>query len=129
MNYEFKCYQADDLVKLDIFINNEKVEAFTRVVHNDKAYYLGREIVEKLKTLIPKHLFAIPLQAGLGNKIIARENISAVKKDVLAKCYWGDVSRKRKLLQKQKEGNKRMKAIGNVEVPTDTFVKLISRDN
>ena len=129
MNYEFKCYQADDLVKLDIFINNEKVEALTWVVHNDKAYYLWREVVEKLKTLIPKHLFAIPLQAGLGNKIIARENISAVKKDVLAKCYWGDVSRKRKLLQKQKEGKKRMKAIGNVEVPTDTFVKLISRDN
>lgn len=129
MNYEFKCYQADDLVKLDIFINNEKVEALTWIVHNDKAYYLWREVVEKLKTLIPKHLFVIPLQAGLWNKIIARENIAAVKKDVLAKCYWWDVSRKRKLLQKQKEGKKRMKAIWNVEVPTDTFVKLISRDN
>lgn len=128
MNYEFKGYHADDLVKLDIFINNEKVEALTWVVHNDKAYYLGREAVEKLKTLIPKHLFAIPLQAGLGNKIIARENISAIKKDVLAKCYGGDVSRKRKLLQKQKEGKKRMKAIGNVEIPTDTFVKMITRD-
>ena len=128
MNYEFKCYQADDLVKLDIFINNEKVEALTWIVHNDKAYYLWREVVEKLKTLIPKHLFVIPLQAGLWNKIIARENIAAVKKDVLAKCYWWDVSRKRKLLQKQKEGKKRMKAIGNVEVPTDTFVKLISRE-
>ena len=127
MNYEFKGYHADDLVKLDIFINNEKVEALTWVVH-DKAYYLGREAVEKLKTLIPKHLFAIPLQAGLGNKIIARENISAIKKDVLAKCYGGDVSRKRKLLQKQKEGKKRMKAIGNVEIPTDTFVKMITRD-
>ena len=97
-------------------------------MHNDKAYYLGRAAVEKLKTLIPKHLFAIPLQAGLGNKIIARENISAIKKDVLAKCYGGDVSRKRKLLQKQKEGKKRMKAIGNVEIPTDTFVKMITRD-
>ncbi len=129
MNYEFKCYQADNLVKLDIFINNEKVEALTWIVHNDKAYYLWREVVEKLKTLIPKHLFVIPLQAWLGNKIIARENIAAVKKDVLAKCYGWDVSRKRKLLQKQKEGKKRMKAIGNVEVPTDTFVKLISRDN
>jgi GTP-binding protein LepA len=117
------------LVKLDIFINNEKVEALTWIVHNDKAYYLWREVVEKLKTLIPKHLFVIPLQAGLWNKIIARENIAAVKKDVLAKCYWWDVSRKRKLLQKQKEGKKRMKAIWNVEVPTDTFVKLISRDN
>ncbi|RKW24206.1 elongation factor 4, partial [Candidatus Gracilibacteria bacterium] len=110
MNYEFKGYTPDDLVKLDIFINNEKVEALTWVVHYDKAYYLGREAVEKLKTLIPKHLFAIPLQAGLGNKIIARETISAIKKDVLAKCYGGDVSRKRKLLQKQKEGKKRMKA-------------------
>ena len=89
---------------------------------------LGRDAVEKLKTLIPKHLFAIPLQAGLGNKIIARENISAIKKDVLAKCYGGDVSRKRKLLQKQKEGKKRMKAIGNVEIPTDTFVKMITRE-
>ena len=128
MNYEFKWYQADNLVKLDIFINNEKVEALTWVVHYDKAYYLGRDAVEKLKTLIPKHLFAIPLQAGLGNKIIARENISAIKKDVLAKCYGGDVSRKRKLLQKQKEGKKRMKAIGNVEIPTDTFVKMITRD-
>lgn len=128
MNYEFKGYHADNLVKLDIFINNEKVEALTWVVHYDKAYYLGREAVEKLKILIPKHLFAIPLQAGLGNKIIARENISAIKKDVLAKCYGGDVSRKRKLLQKQKEGKKRMKAIGNVEVPTDTFVKMITRD-
>lgn len=97
-------------------------------MHYDKAYYLGRDAVEKLKTLIPKHLFAIPLQAGLGNKIIARENISAIKKDVLAKCYGGDVSRKRKLLQKQKEGKKRMKAIGNVEIPTDTFVKMITRD-
>ncbi|PZM87497.1 MAG: hypothetical protein DLD55_01080 [candidate division SR1 bacterium] len=128
MNYDFKGYEADNLVKLDIFINNEKVEALTWVVHYDKAYYLGREAVEKLKTLIPKHLFAIPLQAGLGNKIIARENISAMKKDVLAKCYGGDVSRKRKLLQKQKEGKKRMKAIGNVEIPTDTFVKMITRD-
>ena len=128
MNYEFKWYNKDDLVKLDIFINNEKVEALTWVVHNDKAYYLGREVVEKLKTLIPKHLFAIPIQAWLGNKIIARENISAIKKDVLAKCYWWDVSRKRKLLQKQKEGKKRMKAIGNVEIPTDTFIKMVTRE-
>lgn len=127
MNYEFKGYVVDTLVKLDIFINNEKVEALTRVVHADKAYHLWRQAVEKLKTLVPKHLFAIPLQAGLGNKIIARENISAIKKDVLAKCYGGDVSRKRKLLQKQKEGKKRMKAIGNVEIPTDTFVKMITR--
>ncbi|GHW02588.1 hypothetical protein AGMMS50249_3740 [candidate division SR1 bacterium] len=128
MNYDFRGYEPADLVKLDIFINNEKVEALTRVVHSDKAYYLGREAVEKLKTLIPKQLFSIPIQAGLGNKMIARETISAMKKDVLAKCYGGDVSRKRKLLQKQKEGKKRMKAIGNVEVPTSVFIDMISRN-
>lgn len=127
MNYEFKGYEPADLVKLDIFINNEKVEALTRVVHRDKAYYLGRDAVEKLKTLIPKQLFPIPIQAGLGTKMIARETISAMKKDVLAKCYGGDVTRKRKLLQKQKEGKKRMKAIGNVEVPTSVFIDMISR--
>ncbi|MDD2537048.1 MAG: hypothetical protein PHU61_00995 [Candidatus Absconditabacteria bacterium] len=128
MNYEFKGYEPADLVKLDIFINNEKVEALTRVVHKDNAYYKGRDAVEKLKTLIPRQLFSIPIQAGLGSKVIARETISAMKKDVLAKCYGGDVSRKRKLLQKQKEGKKRMKAIGNVEVPSDIFVKMISRN-
>jgi len=127
MNYEFKGYEPSDLVKLDIFINNEKVEALTRVVHKDNAYYKGRDAVEKLKTLIPKQLFPIPIQAGLGTKMIARETISAMRKDVIAKCYGGDVSRKRKLLQKQKEWKKRMKAIGNVEVPTDVFVKMISR--
>jgi GTP-binding protein LepA len=111
MNYEFKKYAPADLIKLDVYINNEKVEALTRVVHRDNAYRLGKEITEKLKVLIPRHMFAIPIQAGIGNKMIARENISAMKKDVLAKCYGGDVSRKRKLLAKQKEGKKKMKAI------------------
>lgn len=127
MNYEFKKYQAADLVKLDVYINNEKVEALSRVVHKDKAYYLGKDVVEKLKVLIPKHMFAIPIQVGIGNKMIARENISAMKKDVLAKCYGWDVSRKRKLLSKQKEGKKRMKAIGNVNVPSDVFIKMVAR--
>ena len=127
MNYEFKKYQPADLIKLDVYINNEKVEALSRVIHRDKSYYLGKEVVEKLKTLIPKHMFAIPLQAGIGNKMIARENISAMKKDVLAKCYGGDVSRKRKLLAKQKEGKKKMKAIGNVNVPSDVFIKMVAR--
>lgn len=127
MNYEFKKYQAADLTKLDVYINNEKVEALSWVIHRDKSYYLGKEVVEKLKTLIPKHLFPIPIQAGIGNKMIARENISAMKKDVLAKCYGGDVSRKRKLLSKQKEGKKKMKAIGNVNVPSDVFIKMVAR--
>lgn len=127
MNYEFKKYHPADLIKLDVYINNEKVEALSRVIHRDKSYYLGKEVVEKLKVLIPKHMFAIPLQAGIGNKIIARENISAMKKDVLAKCYGGDVSRKRKLLAKQKEGKKKMKAIGNVNVPSDVFIKMVAR--
>lgn len=128
MNYEFKWYEHAELVKLDIFINNERVEALTWVVHKDKAYYLWRDAVAKLKTLIPRQLFAIPIQAWLWTKIIARETISAMKKDVLAKCYGWDVSRKRKLLQKQKEWKKRMKAIGNVEVPTEIFVKMITRE-
>jgi len=127
MNYEFKKYQPADLIKLDVYINNEKVEALSRVIHKDKAYFLGKEVVEKLKTLIPKHLFTIPLQAGIGNKMIAREDISAMKKDVLAKCYGGDVSRKRKLLAKQKEWKKKMKAIGNVSVPSDVFIKMVAR--
>lgn len=127
MNYEFKKYQPADLVKLDVYINNEKVEALSRVIHQDKSYYLGKEVVEKLKTLIPKHLFVIPLQAGIGNKMIARENIAAMKKDVLAKCYGGDVTRKRKLLAKQKEGKKKMKAIGSVNVPSDVFIKMVAR--
>ncbi|MCF7834574.1 hypothetical protein K9M48_00765 [Candidatus Gracilibacteria bacterium] len=128
MNYEFRNYQEADLVKLDIFINNEKVEALSRIVHKDNAYYKGKDAVERLKKLIPKHLFAIPIQAGIGNKMIARENISAIRKDVIAKCYGGDVSRKRKLLEKQKEGKKKMKAIGSVNVPSDVFIKMVARN-
>jgi GTP-binding protein LepA len=128
MNYEFKRYQEADLVKMDIWINNEKVEALSWIVHTDKAYYLGREVTEKLKTLIPKHLFTIPIQAGIGTKIIARETIPAMRKDVIAKCYGGDVTRKRKLLAKQKEGKKKMKALGNVNVPGDVFIKMVTRD-
>jgi len=128
MNYEFKGYEPADLIKLDIWINNEKVEALSWVVHNDKAYYLARDAVEKLKTLIPKHLFVIPIQAGIGTKMIARETISAMRKDVIAKCYGWDVSRKRKLLQKQKEGKKRMKSIGSVDVPSDVFIKMVARN-
>ncbi|MFA5748345.1 MAG: EF-Tu/IF-2/RF-3 family GTPase [Candidatus Absconditabacterales bacterium] len=128
MNYEFKKYQKADLIKLDIFINNEKVEALSWVVHKDKSYYLGREVVEKLKNLIPRHMFTIPIQAGIGTKIIARETIPAMRKDVIAKCYGGDVTRKRKLLAKQKEGKKKMKALGSVNIPSDIFIKMVIRD-
>lgn len=127
MNYEFKSYEAADLVKLDIFINNERIEALSWIIHEGKAQYRGRQICEKLKDLIPKHMFVIPIQAGIGNKMIARENISAMRKDVIAKCYGWDVSRKRKLLQKQKEGKKKMKALGSVNVPSDVFVKMVQR--
>lgn len=128
MNYEFRNYQEADLVKLDIFINNEKVEALSRIVHKDNAYYKWKDAVERLKKLIPKHLFAIPIQAWIWNKMIARENISAIRKDVIAKCYGGDVSRKRKLLEKQKEWKKKMKAIGSVNVPSDVFIKMVARN-
>lgn len=127
MNYEFKWYEPASLVKLDILINNEKVEALSWVVHQDNAYYKGRDAVERLKELIPKHLFTIPIQAWIWTKIIARETISAMKKDVLAKCYGWDVSRKRKLLEKQKEGKKRMKSIGSVNMPSDVFIKMVAR--
>ena len=127
MNYEFARYQASDLVRLDVFVNAEKMDSLSLVIHKDNAQYTGRDIVKKLKELIPKHLFAIPLQAGIGSKMIARENISAIRKDVIAKCYGGDISRKKKLLKKQKEGKKRMKSIGSVSVPNDLFIKMLKR--
>ena len=127
MNYEFKNYQEADLVKLDIFINNEKVEALSWIVHKDNAYYKGKEAVERLKVLIPKHLFVIPIQAWIWNKMIARETIPAIRKDVIAKCYGWDITRKRKLLEKQKEWKKKMKALGNVNVPSDVFIKMVAR--
>ncbi|HRX64112.1 MAG TPA: GTP-binding protein, partial [Candidatus Absconditabacterales bacterium] len=127
MNYEFQKYRQSDLVKLDIFLNNEKIEALSMIIHKDNSYYQGREIVKKLKELIPRHMFVIPVQAGIGNKMIARENIPAMRKDVIAKCYGGDVSRKRKLLQKQKEGKKKMKAMGSVNVPGDVFIKMVAK--
>ncbi len=127
MNYEHGKYKQSELIRLDIFINNERVEAFSMVVHKDKSYYIWRDIVTKLKELIPKHLFAIPLQAWIGAKIIARETISALKKDVLAKCYWWDVTRKRKLLEKQKEWKKKLKQMWRVSVPNDIFIKMVSR--
>jgi len=127
MNYEFKWYKESDMVKMDILINNEIMEAFSQIVHKNKAFYIGREITKKLKTLIPRHMFAVPIQAGIWSKMIARETISAMKKDVIAKCYGGDISRKRKLLQKQKEGKKKMKALWSVNVPGDIFIKMVTK--
>ncbi len=127
MNYEMAQYEKEDLVRLDIYINKEIVSAFSLIVHKDKAYYRWRDVVKKLKELIPKHLFPIPIQAVVWNKPIARETIPALRKDVLAKCYGWDVSRKRKLLEKQKEWKKKLKAIWKVNVPNDIFIKMLNR--
>jgi len=127
MNYEFKKYKRSDLVKLDIYLNSEKIEALSMIVHKENSYHQWREIVKKLKELIPRHMFVIPVQAGIWNKMIARENIPAMRKDVIAKCYGWDVSRKRKLLQKQKEWKKKMKSMWSVNVPWDVFIKMVAK--
>jgi GTP-binding protein LepA len=128
-DYDIKGYEESMLVKLDILINKEEVDALSFIVHGDSAYERGRRMCEKLKDEIPRHLFEIPIQAAVGGKIIARETVKAMRKDVLAKCYGGDITRKKKLLEKQKEGKKRMRQVGNVEVPQKAFMSVLKLDD
>ncbi len=128
-DYELKGYEKSELVKLDILVNKEEVDALSFIVHAESAYDRGRRMCEKLKDEIPRQLFEIPIQAAIGGKIIARETVKAMRKDVLAKCYGGDISRKKKLLEKQKEGKKRMRQVGNVEIPQKAFMSVLKLDD